>query len=160
MYPTPRAAVRIAAALALAAPAALAADDPLAPFPPPEPGQQRYVIDLDERPDEALHRVELLVGATREVDCNRQQFTGTLSSEVVQGWGYTYHVASGIQGPAGTLMACPPDSRREAFVSLGGGPHWVHYNSRLPVVVYVPDGFELRYRVWSAAQDTVSAQRR
>jgi len=159
MVSIPRAAA-LAAALALTAHAVLAADDPLAPFPAPAPGQQRFVIDLAARPDEALHRVELLIGKTLEVDCNRQQFLGDLSREVVQGWGYAYHVASAIQGPAGTMMACPDATLEEAFVSLGGGPHWVRYNSRLPVVVYVPDAFELRYRVWSAAQETASAERR
>lgn len=38
------------------------------------------------------------------------------------------------------------------FVSLGGDPYLVRYNSKLPVVVYVPEGVEVRYRIWSAGE--------
>jgi ecotin len=33
---------------------------------------------------------------------------------------------------------------------------FLRYNSKLPIVIYVPDGFSVRYRTWSAdgaAQD-------
>ncbi|RQW83332.1 MAG: proteinase inhibitor I4 serpin, partial [Methylococcus sp.] len=36
------------------------------------------------------------------------------------------------------------------FVTLGGEPYLIRYNSKLPVVVYVPKGNEVRYRVWRA----------
>jgi ecotin len=52
---------------------------------------------------------------------------------------------------AGTLMAVDPDAPRvDRFVTLGGEPFLIRYNSRLPVVVYVPEGVEVRYRIWSA----------
>jgi ecotin len=160
MIDVKRAVSRLGAVLVIAVVPAVGAEEALAPFPAPAPGQARYAITLEALPDEASRRVELLVGRSLEVDCNRQQFLGTLSREVVQGWGYSYHVVRDVRGPAGTLMACPGESRRRAFVSLGGGPHWVRYNSRLPVVVYVPEGFEVRYRLWSAAHAVEPAERR
>ena len=33
------------------------------------------------------------------------------------------------------------------FVALGGEPYLVRYNSKLPVVVYAPEGVEARYRL-------------
>ena len=59
-------------------------------------------------------------------------------------------------GPmAGTLMAVDPDAPKVAlFVVVGGEPYLIRYNSRLPVVVYVPEGVEVRYRVWSAEPET------
>ena len=33
---------------------------------------------------------------------------------------------------------------------IGGEPRLLRYNSRLPLVVYVPDGVEVRYRLWRA----------
>jgi len=49
-------------------------------------------------------------------------------------------------------MAVDPDAPKEdRFVPLGGEPYLIRYNSRLPVVVYAPEGVEVRYRVWSAA---------
>ena len=52
---------------------------------------------------------------------------------------------------AGTLMAPLPGTPQvEKFVTLGGEPYLVRYNSRLPLVIYVPEGVEVRYRIWRA----------
>ena len=52
---------------------------------------------------------------------------------------------------AGTRMAPPPDAPKMArFITLGGEPYLLRYNSRLPLVVYVPEGVEVRHRVWRA----------
>ena len=40
------------------------------------------------------------------------------------------------------------------FVTIGGEPFLLRYNSRLPIVVYVPEGVEVRYRIWSAGAET------
>jgi ecotin len=36
------------------------------------------------------------------------------------------------------------------FITLGGDPYLIRYNSRLPIVVYVPEGVEVHYRIWTA----------
>jgi ecotin len=52
---------------------------------------------------------------------------------------------------AGTLMAINPNEPKvNRFITLGGDPHLIRYNSNLPIVVYVPEGVEVRYRIWSA----------
>jgi ecotin len=38
----------------------------------------------------------------------------------------------------------------DRFVALEGSPYIIRYNSSLPTVVYVPEGMEVRYRVWRA----------
>ncbi len=46
---------------------------------------------------------------------------------------------------AGTLIGVDPNVPKVArFITLGGEPYIIRYNSRLPVVVYAPDGVELR----------------
>ncbi len=52
-------------------------------------------------------------------------------------------------GPiAGTRVAVNPVApKQNRFVTLGGDPYLIRYNSRLPVVVYVPEGAEVRYRI-------------
>lgn len=54
-------------------------------------------------------------------------------------------------GPmGGTLIGVGPDVPNvRRFIRLGGEPTLIRYNSRLPVVVYVPTGAEVRYRIWS-----------
>jgi ecotin len=38
----------------------------------------------------------------------------------------------------------------DRFVALGDSPYIIRYNSSLPIVVHVPEGMEVRYRVWRA----------
>jgi ecotin len=143
-------------------PAAMAADD-LKPFPEAEAGYRRVVIRLPvvDAPDD--RRVELIFGKMMEVDCNRHFLSGRLARKVAQGWGYDYLVLDKVSGPASTMMACPPDEPKKAvFVRVGLGrddwPNgWQRYNSRLPIVIYVPDGIEARYRVWAADKQTDTA---
>ena len=82
---------------------------------------------------------------------------GALEREIIVGWGHTYYRVSSIRGPVSTMMACPDNRTEAVFVTLGGGPHWVRYNSRLPVVLHVPEGFEVRFRLWSAGEGEQAA---
>ena len=51
-------------------------------------------------------------------------------------------------------MAVDPNSKKiDRFITIGGGPYLIRYNSRLPIVVYVPEGVEVLYRIWSASAD-------
>jgi ecotin len=56
---------------------------------------------------------------------------------------------------AGTLMAVDPNAPRVSrFIRLGGEPYLIRYNSRLHIVVYVSEGVEVRYRIWSASSES------
>jgi hypothetical protein len=60
---------------------------------------------------------------------------------------------------AGTLMAVDPNAPQvERFIMLGGEPRLLRCNSKLPLVVYVPDGVEVRYRLWRADPQATPAQ--
>jgi len=131
-----------------------AADDMKA-FPPPEPGMVRHVLQLPKQEDESAFKVELIAGKTVRVDAgNRYFFGGKMEAETIVGWGYTRYLVRKLGPMAGTLMAIDPDAPKvDRFVALGGEPCLIRYNSRLPVVVYVPDGVEVRYRIWSATPE-------
>ena len=121
-------------------------------FPRADNGQMRYVIQLAEQDDESNYQVELIVGQTVEVDeTNRYFFGGQIKKESIVGWGFTRYVVSELGPMAGTLMAVDPNALKvDRFVRLGGEPYLIRYNSRLPVVVYVPEGVDVRYRIWRA----------
>ena len=144
----------VAAWLLLAIPAAPAADD-LRAFPAAEAGMVRHVLQLPKQGEESDFRVELIVGKTVEVDeRNRYFFAGRIEEETITGWGFPRYVVSPLGPMAGTLMAIDPDAPKvRRFVTLGGERYLIRYNSRLPVVVYAPEGVEVRYRVWSAASE-------
>lgn len=148
-------------ALTLATGTATAAD-PIEAFPPADDGMVRFVIELPEREDAESVRVELIPGRKVETDpVNRHFFGGQLGSKTVEGMGYTYYVLPELGPMAGTLMAPPPGAEKvERFVGLGGEPFLVRYNPRLPVVVYLPEGAELRYRLWVAGEETKAAEAR
>jgi ecotin len=139
---------------------ATAADD-LKAFPPAEPGMTRYAIDLPALPDEAVARVELVVGKTMRLDqSNRYFLGGRIETETIPGWGFDRYVVRRLGPVAGTLMAVDPAAPKvDRFVALGGEPVLLRYNSRLPLVVYVPDDAEVRYRVWRADPATTRAPR-
>jgi ecotin len=138
------------AMLAVSQPA-LAVDNMKA-FPPAEEGMVRHVLNLPEQKDESLFKVELIVGKTVEVDgVNRHFFGGKITAESIEGWGFTRYVVSQLGPMAGTLMAVEPSQPKvKRLVTLGGEPFFIRYNSRLPVVVYAPEGVEVRYRLWAA----------
>lgn len=147
--------------LYLGATGAWAQSDELKPFPPAEPGYERFVIELQPHPDERDLRLELLVGKDIEADCNQQSLGGVIKRETIAGWGYSYYKVESAGGVASTLMACPPDQPRQLrFVTLRDDDGLHRYNSKLPVVIYVPQGFEVRYRVWAAGPETFSATAR
>jgi ecotin len=133
-------------------------EDDMKPYPPAQPGFSRMVFRLPALENEADHEVEVIVGQTLMVDCNRTMFRGNLEQRVVEGWGYSYYILEKVGGPVSTLMACPPDAKKtEDFVVVRGEGFKLRYNSKLPVVVYVPQGFAVRYRIWSAAEKVEQA---
>lgn len=141
-----------------AASAAMAASDPLSAFPAAPKGEIRWVIDLPAQPDEALWQVEVMAGKTMSVDCNRHRLMGRLESKDLQGWGYTYLVFKSKGQAASTRMACPDNARHDAFVTAPSLTQ--RYNSRLPIVVYAPEGFAVKYRLWQGRERPDDAERR
>lgn len=127
------------------------AADALKAFPAATAGQTRHVIALPAQTDESTLKIELILGKTLTADCNRQFFGGRLETRTAEGWGYDYYVLPALGNAASTLMACPPGSARQAFVTTQEQP-LIRYNSRLPVVVYAPSDVEVRYRIWRAGE--------
>ena len=81
----------IAILLLLAVPVLQAADNMKA-FLPAEKGMVRYVLHLNEKDDESLYRVELIVGKTVLIDeSNQYFFGGQIEEEQIVGWGYTQY---------------------------------------------------------------------
>ncbi len=112
------------------------------------------MLQVPKQEDESAYQVELIVGKTVKLDKeNRYFFGGKIERETIQGWGFPRYVVSKLGPLAGTLMAMDPNAPKvERFVSLSGEPHLIRYNSRLPIVVYVPEGAEVRYRIWKAEE--------
>jgi ecotin len=139
----------------LTAVSSVRAEDNMKAFPPADAGMVRHVLDLPKQENEDGFKVELIAGKTVQVDEGNQYFFGgKLEAETIEGWGFTRHVVSKLGPVAGTLMAVDPNLPKvDRFVTIGGEPYIIRYNSRLPVVVYAPEEVEVRYRIWSAAPE-------
>jgi ecotin len=136
--------------------------DEMKPFPAADQGSNRWVFHVPPAQNELIDRkVEIIIGKKMLIDCNQTWFGGELKSLVAKGWGYPYYVLENIGPAASTMKACPPgEQKREAFVQVRGDGFLQRYNSKLPVVVYAPEGFEVSYRIWSAGGSIGNAEQR
>ena len=143
----------LAIGLVILSAGALGADhSELKAFPDANEGMERLVIVLPhkERGEEDEFKVELTPGKIMQTDgVNLMRLGSTISPRPLKGWGYTYYEVTGSDVAMSTMMAVPEGGKTvESFVP--GTPLLIPYNSRLPIVIYVPKGYEVRYRIWSA----------
>lgn len=126
-------------------------------FPEAQEGYLRYVVEVPKTQNDYDHKVELLIGKNTLSDCNQRSLWGKIEDVTLKGWGYKYVVVSNIQNGPTTMMQClePP---KEKFLTIRDNLR--RYNSRLPIVVYVPKGYEVRYRIWSAGEIIQEANNR
>lgn len=129
----------------------------VANYPVAQEGQSRHVIWLDTQQNEDLLKVEVVPGKQMLTDCNTRSLMGNFTAQDLQGWGYTYYQLGDVSGPISTLMACPDDTKIQAFVPVMGDNFTLPYNSKLPIVIYAPDDVEVRYRIWTGSKALKSA---
>ncbi|MEN8799343.1 MAG: serine protease inhibitor ecotin [Flavobacteriaceae bacterium] len=119
----------------------------LSMYPKPSAELTRHIIILPAKEEESDFKIELYAGKTMEVDCNKHTLAGELEEKTVSGWGYSYLEFTTNGNIISTRMACPEASLHEEFVHAGS--KLVRYNSKLPIVVYTPTGYEVRYKIWN-----------
>jgi len=140
---------------------AFSAEHPeLKAFPAPKEGMERFVIVLPPkaRGEDDSFRVEIIVGKEMLTDgVNLVRLGNRIEPVVLEGWGYTYYQVAGSFDTISTRMA-PPVGAAMVRTFVAAAPLQVPYNSRLPVVVYAPTGYEVRYRIWKASEITYQAE--
>ena len=148
----------MAAALLTSAPAMSREHSPLDAFPEAGEGMNRLVIVVPEMSrSEDNYSIELVAGRIIHTDgVNQVRMDTALNPRPLEGWGYTYYEVSGSGQVASTLMA-PPEGAPQVEAFVHGAPLNIRYNSRMPIVVYAPEGFEVRYRIWAAAETFLNA---
>ncbi len=132
-------------------------------YPDPAPGLKRWVIQpsglLPKSADPLISahpldwRIQLIVGQTVRLDCNSKRLSGSgmTMRMLPKASGKALFEVKGLVAVISTKMACPDDQpTRTSFLSLGKQPYLVPYNASWPIVVDLPVGTELRWRVWKA----------
>lgn len=123
-------------------------------FPSAKEGIERFVVVLPhkERGEEDAFKVEIIPGKILLTDgVNLMRLGCTVEARDLQGWGYTYYEVTGSDMATSTMMA-PPEGARKVEKFVSGTGLLIRYNSRLPVVVYAPKGYEIRYRIWKTTE--------
>jgi len=121
-------------------------------YPEAKQGMQRIVITLPEKDNHeaAGLKVELVAGKQMFGDgFNRLHLATSIMRKTLTGWGYSYYKVTGSDAVASTMMAVP-EGHKKVKTFVAGKPLMIPYNSRLPVVIYAPKGYEIRYRIWHA----------
>ena len=118
-------------------------------YPVAKEGESRHHFIPPVRPDEDACKIEISASKVMEADsANMQRIAGAFEEVNIEGWGFSYY----------RLTA---DESRTISTLVGGGHPvkksvpagqnlLVRYNSKLPVVVIAPAGYDIQYRVWSA----------
>jgi|GEM_PF-1057018 len=117
-------------------------------FPAPAQGMEQHILTLPPLENEEYFMVEIQIGQTKLVDCNKHGLSGELTQESVKGWGYQFYRVKQISEGPSTMMACFELAKTEAFLTIPGD-FKIRYDSRLPKIFYLPQGSEIRYRVWT-----------
>ncbi len=118
-------------------------------YPKAKDGYEQKIITLKTLPNEDNYSVEIFAGKKTLVDsCNHFFLAGSFEQKTVDGWGYDYFNFESNGNVGGTLMGCFDNKSVEKIVHAQSIQ--TLYNSKLPIVVYVPKGYTLEYRIWKA----------
>ncbi|WP_185145380.1 serine protease inhibitor ecotin [Apibacter muscae] len=126
-------------------------------FPVAGEGMTRYVIFLKKKSNENDFKIELIPGKIMNVDCNFYTLLGNMEEKNLDGWGYNYYQYTSSGEAMSTMMACPEQTKTNKFVA--GKSIWVDYNSKLPIVIYVPKGIEVNYKIWKAGKESSAEEK-
>lgn len=114
------------------------------------------VIEVPYSNNDQNKKIEFAIGKMTEVDgCNSYGLQGTLEKKDLQGWGYEYYVFKTKGEIISTQMACPDMPKRNLFVSNQGTT--LNYNGRMPVVIYVPEEYDVQFKIYTADNDVYIA---
>lgn len=126
-------------------------------FPAAQKGYKKITVYVPKANKEQNLKLELLVGLTKQVDCNTHTLSGNIQAQTLTGYGYNYYTVESDGVLASTKMLCLNNTTTKKFISLT--PYFTNYNSALPLVIYLPESMELKYRIWKANEKMYNTQK-
>jgi len=125
-------------------------------FPAPEKGYKKLIIEVPHSSKDENKKIEFSVGKWMEVDaCNYFNLMGEITQKDLSGWGYNYYVFHTKGDVVSTQIGCLDNKKRNLFVTAT--PTIVNYNGKLPIVIYVPEGYDVHFKIYKAEEDTYIA---
>lgn len=125
-------------------------------YPKPEKSYKQMVIEVPHSNNDDAKKIEFAVGKWMEVDiCNKHSLQGSLEQKVLKGWGYSYYVFKSNGNNISTQMACLDSNKVDQFITAQ--PQITRYNGISPIVIYVPEGFDVQFKIYKAEADIYQA---
>lgn len=125
-------------------------------FPAPEKGYKKLVIEVPHSENDENKKIDFNVGKWMDVDgCNYFNLQGTYEKKDLQGWGFDYYVFKTNGDVISTMIGCPDAKDRRLFVTAQ--TQTVNYNGRLPIVIYVPEDYDVQFKIFTSDGDTYRA---
>lgn len=125
-------------------------------FPKAEKGYKKMVIEVPYSENDSNKKIQFNVGKWMDVDgCNTFNLMGTYEQKDLQGWGYSYYLFKTNGNVTSTMMACPDKAGRNLFVTAL--PQLVDYNGRMPIIIYVPEGYDVQFQIFKAENEVYRA---
>jgi len=125
-------------------------------FPKAEKKQKKVVIEVPYSSTDSDKKIEIFVGKEMETDqCNQYSLPGSFLKKDLKGWGYSYLVFNSNGNAVSTMKACVDSGIKTQFVY--GQGYLVDYNGRTPIVVYIPEGFSVKYKIYKADSEWYEA---
>ncbi|MFC4685383.1 ecotin family protein [Epilithonimonas pallida] len=125
-------------------------------FPKAEKNQKKVVIDVPYSPTDANKKIEIFVGKDMETDkCNQYSLSGSFVKKDLKGWGYDYLVFNSNGNAVSTMKACLEPGKKVQFVYAQG--YLTDYNGRMPIVIYIPEDFSVKYKIYKADSEWYEA---
>ncbi len=125
-------------------------------FPEAKKEETQHIITLPTLENEQAFKVEVFVTKTMKVDCNHHSLQGALAEKDLSGWGYNYYIFKTNGEVISTMMACPDNTLTQKNVASQS--QLLNYNSKLPIVIYTPKGYKVKYKLWKALPDEHTAK--
>ena len=119
-------------------------------YPIPQEGWEKVEVILPViKKGNGEYRVEFTVGFEMETDlCNPYSLIGEWTEHEVKNTNFVYFIASTKGQVVKAMNECPNEKTKSQFVGLKSNS--IVYNGEQSLVVYIPEGYQLRYRLWSA----------
>jgi len=113
-------------------------------FPASIEGMKQFIINPSAEGKKLI--IEFYAGKEQLVDCNRHRLSGDFLEKQVEGFGVSYYLFEGSGAVFSTKMGCPDYEKQIEFIASSSIR--VIHNEKTPLVLYVPEGLEIRYSIW------------
>ncbi|MGC4129983.1 MAG: ecotin family protein [Bergeyella sp.] len=126
-------------------------------FPKAGKNQKKVVIEVPHSKEDSNKKIEIFVGKDMETDkCNQYRLPGEFTQSELKGWGYQYLVFTSNGNASATMKACPETGTKTQFV-YSSASYLADYNGRMPIVLYVPEGYSVKYKIYKADPEEYDA---